>query len=68
MWISHLALETKISSWWNIELEGTTMFRVAQKLKNVKRNIKFWNKTNFGHLFQEKDEKTDQLSIVQEEI
>ena len=40
MWISHLALETKISSWWKIEVEGTAMFRVAQKLKNVKRNIK----------------------------
>ena len=54
-------LETKISSWWNIEVEGTAMYMVAQKLKNVKRNIKVWNKLDFGHIFQDKDEKTDKI-------
>ena len=68
MWISHLGLETKIYSWWNIVMEGTTMYRVAQKLKNMKRNIKFWKKSDFGHIFQDKDEKTDHICIVQEEI
>lgn len=29
MWITHLDLASKISSWWNIEVEGTAMFRVA---------------------------------------
>ena len=29
MWITHLALEPKISSWWNIEIKGTAMYRVA---------------------------------------
>ena len=51
MWITHPTLETKISSWWNIEVEGTAMYKVAQKLKNVKRNIKIWNKSDFGHIF-----------------
>ena len=49
-------------------VEGTIMYKVAQKLKNVKRNIKIWNKFGFGHIFQDKDEKTDQLHIIQEEI
>ena len=44
------------------------MFRISQKLKNVKRNIKVWNKLDFGNIFQEKDEKIDQLCIVQEWI
>ena len=38
-------------------MEGTAMFRIAQKLKNVKRNIKVWYKSDFGHIFQEKVEK-----------
>ncbi len=51
MWLSHPALEGNISHWWSIEVEGTAMYRVSQKLKNVKRNIKSWNRTNFGHIF-----------------
>ena len=68
MWITHLELESKISSWWNIEVVGTAMYRVAHKLKNVKRNIKIWNKSNFGHIFQDKDDKSNQLYLIQEDI
>ena len=68
MWLSHPALEGNISHWWNLEVDGTAMYRVSQKLKNVKRNIKSWNRTNFGHIFQEKDEISNQLSSIQDEI
>ena len=68
MWLSHPALEGNISHWWSIEVEGTAMYRVAQKLKNVKRNIKSWNRTDFGDIFQEKDEITDRLSLIQDDI
>lgn len=27
--------------WWNIQVEGTTIFKVVAKLKNVKKNIKY---------------------------
>ena len=30
------------------------MFRVATKLKNVKNNIKIWNKNTFGNIFENK--------------
>ena len=30
------------------------MFRVVAKLKNVKKNIKKWNKHTFGNIFENK--------------
>ena len=64
MWTSHPDLEAMISSCWNIEVEGIAMFSIAKKLKNVIKNIKFWNKLDFGHIFDEKDEKKDHLHKV----
>ena len=41
------------------------MFKIAQKLKNVKKNkIKVWNKSDFRHILHEKDEKKDHLRKV----
>ena len=54
MWTLHSNLETLIKEWWGIKVEGTTMFRVATKLKNVKKNIKIWNKNTFGNIFKNK--------------
>ena len=36
MWTHHPGLETLIKEWWDIQVDGTTMFKVAAKLKNVK--------------------------------
>ena len=44
------------------------MFRVTRKLSNVKRMIKTWNKSNFGHIFQEKKELVDNLTLIQDSI
>ena len=46
---------------WNIDIEGTTLYRVASKLKNVKREVKIWNKNSFRNIF-------DNKSIIKEEI
>ena len=54
MWTLHPNLENLVKEWWGIKVEGTTMFRVATKLKNVKKNIKIWNKHTFGKIFENK--------------
>jgi hypothetical protein len=51
MWLSHPALPKLISSWWDIPISGTAMFRMVKKLQNVKSNIRIWNKDDFGHIF-----------------
>ena len=64
MWTSHPGLVEKVKSWWAIEVEGSTMFRVTRKLSNVKRKIKVWNKIDFGHIFKEKENLSVNLSSV----
>ena len=68
MWTSHPNLLEKVKLWWGMDVEGTTMFRVARKLRNVKRMIKVWNKTDFGHIFQEKEDLSDKLTSIQDNI
>ena len=44
------------------------MFRVVAKLKNVKKNIKIWNKTTFGNIFQNKKKIVEELKDIQDKI
>ena len=44
------------------------MFKVSRKLRNVKRMVKVWNKSDFGHIFHEKDDLSDKLITIQASI
>ncbi len=44
------------------------MFRVARKLSNVKRMVKAWNKSDFGHLFSQKEYLSTNLTSIQASI
>ncbi len=44
------------------------MYRVARKLSNVKRMVKAWNKSDFGHIFFEKEVLSDNLFSIQASI
>lgn len=66
MWSLHPDLLDKVKCWWEIEVEGSAMFRVTRKLSNVKRMIKVWNKMDFGHIFHDKEELSEKLSSIQD--
>lgn len=40
------------------------MFKVANKLRNVKKNIKRWNKDNFGNIFDNKRKIIEELKEI----
>ena len=40
------------------------MFKVAKKLKDIKFNVKKWNKLDFGNIFQLKANILEDLSII----
>ena len=44
------------------------MYRVARKLSNVKRKVKAWNKSYFGHIFSQKEDLIANLSSIQASI
>eukprot|EP00253_Pinus_taeda_P026591 PITA_26591 len=55
-WIEHPNFLTMVEKWWSEPLaeEGSKMFNLQKKLKNIKMRLKNWNKTVFGNIFQEK--------------
>lgn len=68
MWIKHLDLERRISDWWNINIEGTAMFKVPKKIINIEDKIKHWNKDVFGDIFQQLNKMKSHLAAIQEDI
>ena len=44
------------------------MYKVARKLSNVKRMVKVWNKSDFGHIFSLKEDLSVNLSSIQASI
>ena len=44
------------------------MFQVAYKLSYIKCNIKKWNKSDFGNIFQSNAKISEDLNIIQDDI
>eukprot|EP00253_Pinus_taeda_P023623 PITA_23623 len=55
-WIEHPNFLTMVEKWWAEPLveEGSKMFNMQKRLKNIKLKLKDWNNTVFGNIFQEK--------------
>lgn len=68
MWFAYSGLFDKIKEWWGIEVEGTTMYKVAKKLRFIKMEIQKQNKMEFCNIFQAKEGILEDLVEVQEEI
>ena len=51
MWFKVEGFKDLLRSWWQgIVVRGSANFRLAAKLKELKQNIKSWNKDVFGRL------------------
>ena len=68
MWMQHPRFKSKLEEWWNIEVEGTALFKVATKLRNVKKEAKIQNKRCFGNIFEIKPKIKEELKIIQDRI
>ncbi|XP_057862711.1 uncharacterized protein LOC131071031 [Cryptomeria japonica] len=68
MWLEHPNLAKAIEKWWSIEVKGTTMYRIAKKLRNVKDNMKNWDKEVFSDLFATKTKTQMDLKEMQDKI
>ncbi|XP_059076156.1 uncharacterized protein LOC131875586 [Cryptomeria japonica] len=68
MWLDHPNLVQSIEKWWSIDVKGTALYRIAKKLRNVKDNIKKWNKEVFGDLFSVKTKTQMELKEMQDKI
>jgi len=53
-WLTHLDFQANIKAWWEaVAIQTKTpMYKFQQRLKNLKQQLKTWNKTTFGNIFQ----------------
>jgi len=53
-WLSHPDFHQLAQTWWTQDEidHGTHMYRFQQRLKNFKEQLKIWNKSTFGNIFQ----------------
>ena len=68
MWMQHPQFQSKLIEWWNIDVDGTTLYRIVTKLKNVKKEVKIWNKECFGNIFEIKEKIKEDLHKIQDTI
>ena len=56
-WLSHPELNSNIDKWLkeDLNIQGTRMFILQQRLKNIKSKLKGWNKHEFGNIFRPKE-------------
>jgi hypothetical protein len=67
-WLSHPDFMKMVKDWWtNIWITGSSkMYVLQQKLKQLKHNLKKWNKSTFGNIFIAKtimDQEMEQLQL-----
>lgn len=44
MWSHHPDFRMLLEQWWNVQVLGTPMYQIAQKLKLIKDKVKGWNR------------------------
>jgi len=69
-WLSHPDFHNKIQAWWR-EAEvphGSKMYRFQQRLKNLKKQLRLWNRQTFGNIFDSQKQLIEQMSMTQRKI
>ena len=56
IWLTHLDFISNIEKWWtkDMHVQGTKMFLLHKILKHIKHKLKYWNKNEFGNIFEAK--------------
>lgn len=49
-------------------MKGTAMYRVSQKLKNIKKELKKWNREVFKNVQKRKDQIKEELESLEQEM
>ncbi len=65
MWMEDTGYEAKIQSAWARRHRGTTMFRVALKIKECKKHLGEWSRSSFGSLKRQIELKRRQLHAAE---
>lgn len=64
MWTQNENFLSLVEEAWSIEVQGTPMYRVVQKLKNVKRKLKQLHRMEFDRISEKVKEKKAALDAI----
>lgn len=67
MWIDHPDCHRLISKILSKSIFGCPIQILAQKLKNMKKELKAWNKDVFGNVHLKVQQAQDEVDLIQEE-
>lgn len=69
-WLTHPKFNTVVKTTWEsfIPNGGSLMYQFQQRLKHIKKQIKIWNYTIFGNIFQEKKALEQSMAELQQKI
>lgn len=65
MWSTHPTCEDIISDSWDSRVQGSSMFRLAQKLRNCRQSLKEWSAKEFGNNKRKLEALKSQLAVIQ---
>ncbi|OMO86752.1 Endonuclease/exonuclease/phosphatase [Corchorus olitorius] len=68
MWSTNEQCEKVIKESWNQEVVGSNAFKLVQKIKITRDELRTWNKTEFGNIFQRKQARGKELEEIQTNI
>lgn len=64
MWMDHPKFKANIKEWWEFKVRGTAMYRLSQKISEVKRRIKKQNKEMFRNVEDKKLDLEEELELL----
>ncbi|KAL6323207.1 hypothetical protein AAG906_029214 [Vitis piasezkii] len=68
MWLKVKGFNDIVRTWWQgIEVRGSASYRLAVKMKEIKKKLKVWNKEVFGRLETNKASALHQRALSMEE-
>ncbi|GLJ39561.1 hypothetical protein SUGI_0808310 [Cryptomeria japonica] len=68
MWYEASDFKQKLTEWWGNDIRGCLRYILFKKLKEVKLQVKSWNKNVFGDLFANKGKVEQEVLWVEKEI
>eukprot|EP00253_Pinus_taeda_P006320 PITA_06320 len=70
IWLTHPEFNNNIEKWWteDLNVQGTKMFLLQQRLKHIKLRLKDRNKNEFGNIFKAKKVVEEKLQEINQEL
>ncbi|GFS32294.1 hypothetical protein Acr_00g0021820 [Actinidia rufa] len=68
IWVKHDSFQSLVRSSWDIYVDGTAMFQLCKKLKNLKGPLKSLNKLHFSHISARSAAAEKELQQAQQQL